>query len=165
MTDPAGIPALIDAIRHLHDCEATHVETVHVHERTPDARKTAWRGDVEVFALTGHSKATKAYAWSEATIGFKSGHCQPVCRLDHGLNRFDESGRPVDEGNSPRSPPALHALSPRARDLDGLGHALGARLLTDSLLDPREDVVLSAHGHLREVRAHAGFVEGHREIV
>ncbi len=71
MTDPAGIPALIDAIRHLHGCEATHVETVHVHERTPDARETAWRGDVEVFALTGHPQATKAYAWSEATTGNK----------------------------------------------------------------------------------------------
>ena len=35
MTDPAGIPALIDAIRHMHDCGAKHVETVHVHEKTP----------------------------------------------------------------------------------------------------------------------------------
>jgi hypothetical protein len=30
MTDLAGIPALIEAIRHMHDCEATWVETTHV---------------------------------------------------------------------------------------------------------------------------------------
>jgi hypothetical protein len=30
-----------------------------------------WSGDVEVFALTGHPFATKAYAWSEATTGTK----------------------------------------------------------------------------------------------
>ena len=32
MPDPAGIPALLDAIRHLHGVEAKHLETVHVHE-------------------------------------------------------------------------------------------------------------------------------------
>jgi hypothetical protein len=26
--------------------------------------KTVWRGDVEVFDLTGHPKAKRAYAWS-----------------------------------------------------------------------------------------------------
>src|SRR5882724_12599010 len=26
--------------------------------------KTVWQGDVEVFDLTGHSKAKRAYAWS-----------------------------------------------------------------------------------------------------
>jgi len=30
--DPAGIPALQDAIRHLHGVESNHVETVHVRE-------------------------------------------------------------------------------------------------------------------------------------
>jgi len=69
MTDPAGIPALIEAIRHLHDCGAKHVETVHVHEKTPDGRETVWEGDVEVFELVGHAKVKRAYAWSEATTG------------------------------------------------------------------------------------------------
>jgi hypothetical protein len=69
MTDPAGIPALQDAIRHLHGCESRHVETVHVHETHEG--KTVWRGDVEAFELVGHSSATKAYAWSEATAGTK----------------------------------------------------------------------------------------------
>jgi hypothetical protein len=32
MTDAAGIPALQDAVRHLHGVESQHVETVHVRE-------------------------------------------------------------------------------------------------------------------------------------
>ena len=38
MTDPAGVPALQDAIRHLHGCESRHVETVHVHEKHEGSR-------------------------------------------------------------------------------------------------------------------------------
>ena len=68
--DPAGIPALIDAIRHMHGCDATHLETVHVTEKAP-TRETVWDGDVEVFELDGHSKAHRAYAWSEATESAK----------------------------------------------------------------------------------------------
>lgn len=67
MTDPAGIPALQDAIRHLHGCEATHAETVHVDETFKG--ETVWSGDVEVFVLHGHPKAPRAYAWSEPTTG------------------------------------------------------------------------------------------------
>jgi hypothetical protein len=67
MPDPAGIPALVDAIRHLHDCGAKHVETVHVHEKTPDGRETVWEGDVEVFDLIGHAAVKRCYAWSEPT--------------------------------------------------------------------------------------------------
>ena len=70
MSDPAGIPALLDAIRHQHGCEARHVETAHVYERTPGG-ETVWSGNVEVFDLTGHAKASRAYAWSEATEGAK----------------------------------------------------------------------------------------------
>src|SRR5579863_1706466 len=70
MTDPAGIPALIDAIRHLHDCGAKHVETVHVTERSPNGEHV-WDGDVEVFDLIGHAKVRRAYAWSESTTGTK----------------------------------------------------------------------------------------------
>jgi hypothetical protein len=54
MTDPAGIPALVDAIRNLHDCGAKHVETVHVTERAPNG-ELVWDGDVEVFDLLGHA--------------------------------------------------------------------------------------------------------------
>jgi hypothetical protein len=71
MPDPAGLPALVDAIRHMHGVEATHLRTEHVHERTPDGKETVWEGDVEVFELVGHPQATRAYAWSEATTGTK----------------------------------------------------------------------------------------------
>ena len=70
MTDPAGIPALMNAIRHLHGCESRHVETFHVRARAPTGEVT-WEGDVEAFTLIDHPKAKKAYAWSEATIGRK----------------------------------------------------------------------------------------------
>jgi hypothetical protein len=69
MTDPAGIPALQDAIRHLHGVESEHVETAHVREMHKGA--LVWEGDIEVFQLARHPKATKAYAWSEATTGNK----------------------------------------------------------------------------------------------
>lgn len=69
MTDPAGIPALIDAIRHLHGVEARHVKTEHVREE--HGGELVFERDVEVFDLVGHPKATRAYAWSEPTTGNK----------------------------------------------------------------------------------------------
>ena len=69
MTDPAGIPALHDAIRHLHGCEARHVATEHVREE--HRGQLVFERDVEVFELVWHPKATRAYAWSEATTGTK----------------------------------------------------------------------------------------------
>ena len=53
---------LAQAFRKLHECEAQHVETVPVIERFKG--KTVWEGDVEVFALTGHPKAKRGYAWA-----------------------------------------------------------------------------------------------------
>jgi len=49
------------AIKQLHGCESKHVETVPVKEVFKG--KTVWEGDVEVFDLTGHPKAKRAYAW------------------------------------------------------------------------------------------------------
>jgi hypothetical protein len=49
------------AIRHEHQCEAVHHQTVPVHE-TFDG-KTIWKGDVEVFHLNGHAEAKKCFAW------------------------------------------------------------------------------------------------------
>jgi len=66
MSDPAGIPALLDAIRHLHGCEARHLATDHVHEVAPTG-ETVWDGDVEVFEVVGHPQASRCYAWSEPT--------------------------------------------------------------------------------------------------
>jgi len=68
MSDHAGIPALVEAIHHMHGVKATHVETVHVREEHQGAK--VWEGDVEVFSVT-HSLAKIVYAWSEATTGTK----------------------------------------------------------------------------------------------
>lgn len=67
--DPAGLPALVEAIRHMHGCEARWVESVPVHETHQG--KTVWDGEVQVFDLVGHPKAQRAYAWSHATEGTK----------------------------------------------------------------------------------------------
>jgi hypothetical protein len=69
MTDPAGLSALVEAIRVMHGAEAKHVETVHVRETHEG--ELVWDGDVETFDLVGHPHATRAYAWSEATTGTK----------------------------------------------------------------------------------------------
>lgn len=50
------------AVEHLHQCSARHLESVPVKETFRG--ETAWEGVVEVFDLTGHPKATRAYAWS-----------------------------------------------------------------------------------------------------
>jgi hypothetical protein len=49
-------------IQHLHGCGAAWVESMPVHEVFRG--KTVWRGDVEVFTLTGHPKAKRCYGWS-----------------------------------------------------------------------------------------------------
>jgi hypothetical protein len=50
------------AVSQLHNCGTTYVKTVPVHEVFRG--ETVWQGDVEVFDLTGHPKAKRAYAWS-----------------------------------------------------------------------------------------------------
>ena len=67
--DPAGLPALEDAIRHLHGCEPRFVECVPVREKI--LGKAIWDGEVCVFDLAGHPTATRCYAWSYATDGGK----------------------------------------------------------------------------------------------
>ncbi len=67
--DPAGTDALRDAIRHMHGCESTWVESVPVTEMFNGA--TVWEGEVQVFDLVAHPKAKRAYAWSYATEGTK----------------------------------------------------------------------------------------------
>jgi hypothetical protein len=49
-------------IRHLHNRNCEHAESVPVHEVFRG--QTVWDGRVEVFSLSGHPKAKKAYAWS-----------------------------------------------------------------------------------------------------
>lgn len=59
------IAQLQDAIRNLHGCESRYVETVPVIETFRG--ETVWQGDVEVFHLRAHPKATTAYAWAHAS--------------------------------------------------------------------------------------------------
>ena len=58
----AYIERLTQVVCHLHCCRASHTATVPVHEVFRG--QTVWRGEVEVFAITGHTKASKCYAWS-----------------------------------------------------------------------------------------------------
>jgi hypothetical protein len=49
-------------IQHKHKCDATHVRTEPVKEVFQG--QTVWEGEVEVFDVTGHPQAKRAYAWS-----------------------------------------------------------------------------------------------------
>lgn len=50
------------AVSQLHHCGAIHRATVPVTEVFNG--QTIWQGHVEIFDLTGHPKAKRAYAWS-----------------------------------------------------------------------------------------------------
>lgn len=49
------------AILATHGLKAAHLETVPVKEVFRG--ETAWEGDVEVFAVSGHAKAKQCFAW------------------------------------------------------------------------------------------------------
>jgi hypothetical protein len=49
-------------VSQLHNCGAVWRESVPVQEVFNG--KTIWKGEVEVFDLTGHPKAKRAYGWS-----------------------------------------------------------------------------------------------------
>jgi hypothetical protein len=59
--DPAGIPALQEAIAHMHGLRSEWVESVSVTETFNG--ETVWDGEVQVFAVE-HPTATRCYAWS-----------------------------------------------------------------------------------------------------
>ena len=52
---------LQSAVRQTHNCEAVYSETVHVHEVVDG--QTMWKGDVEIFTLSGHAEAKRCFAW------------------------------------------------------------------------------------------------------
>jgi len=59
-----GIDELRKAILKLHGLEAVHIESVPVRE---EFRGTViWDGVVEVFAVSGHPKTDRCFAWSHA---------------------------------------------------------------------------------------------------
>lgn len=55
------IEELKAAILNVHGAIATHLETVPVVEEFQG--ETIWQGEVEVFAIRGHPKATRCYGW------------------------------------------------------------------------------------------------------
>src|SRR5688572_6950749 len=62
MASKRYIEQLQSVIRHLHKCDAEHVNSEPVKETYQG--QTVWEGVVEVFTVTGHSRARRAYAWS-----------------------------------------------------------------------------------------------------
>jgi len=56
------IERLEQVIFHLHKADPKHVGTVPVEEIFKG--QTLWKGDVEVFDLTGHPKAKRCYGWT-----------------------------------------------------------------------------------------------------
>ena len=56
------IEAIAKAVEKAGECPATHLESVPVIETFRG--QVVWEGVVEVFTLTGHPKATRAYGWS-----------------------------------------------------------------------------------------------------
>ena len=59
------VKALKDAIWELHGCESRFLEFHHVVESF--GGQTAWEGTVYVFEISGHTEATRCYAWRHAT--------------------------------------------------------------------------------------------------
>jgi len=55
------IAELQAAILNVHGATSTHVETVPVIEEFQG--ETVWQGEVEVFNIRGHPKATRCYGW------------------------------------------------------------------------------------------------------
>ena len=58
----ASLQDLTRAVESEHGVKAMHEGCVHVHEMMDG--KTVWEGYVEMFAVEGHSQATRAFAWS-----------------------------------------------------------------------------------------------------
>lgn len=59
--------SLKKVVESLHNCCASHIEDVIVIEKF--GADTVWEGVVAVFAIRGHDKADKAYAWSSPIDG------------------------------------------------------------------------------------------------
>lgn len=56
------IEDLHTAIETMHGCKATHERSAVIVEKFKN--KTVWEGVVESFALAGHARAKRCYAWS-----------------------------------------------------------------------------------------------------
>ncbi len=64
------ITKLQNAIQYLYHCDSKHVGTIAVTERfLAFGCDTLWQGEVEVFEISGHAKARRAYAWLHRVEG------------------------------------------------------------------------------------------------
>jgi len=63
VADKKHIRQMQKAVERLHKCSAEHAFTVLVKENSHG--KAIWTGEVEVFKLSGHPEAQRAYVWSE----------------------------------------------------------------------------------------------------
>ena len=59
-------------IQHLHGCESRHLESVSVREEF--LGETVWEGEVEVFEIVDHPRATRCYAWGKEQSRLEKGH-------------------------------------------------------------------------------------------
>ena len=62
MANKEYIDRLKLVIQHLHKCGAIYVGSVPIEEVFNG--KQIWKGDVEIFHLTGHPKAQRCYGWT-----------------------------------------------------------------------------------------------------
>lgn len=71
------IEKIKDAVQVVNRCKAEYLESVLVREMFRN--QIAWEGVVEVFAITGHPRASKCYAW--AVQGDKEDHYTTVLEI------------------------------------------------------------------------------------
>ncbi len=64
MVSEVSTEVLAQAIRDLHGCDSTWVESVPV--KVTFEGETVWEGEVQVFDLQDHPSAKRCYAWSHA---------------------------------------------------------------------------------------------------
>ena len=78
--DPAGIPALQDAIRHMHGVESRFIEWQVVSDTFQG--KIVFERTVGIFEVIAHPATTRAYAWSDpATLSSKARRFFAVLQL------------------------------------------------------------------------------------
>lgn len=64
------ITKLQNAIHYLYHCDSKHIGTIAVKERfLAFGCDKLWQGEVEVFEISGHAKAKRAYAWLQRVDG------------------------------------------------------------------------------------------------
>ena len=69
-TNGAYLEEIKGAIQARCHCDATHLLTVFIHEKTAD-RETVWFGEVEVFELTGCRESKRCYGWQSFENGLR----------------------------------------------------------------------------------------------